>query len=171
MLITIWRFVTLLLVALLTGWAFAHVLERPAKMLYDAGSYVTVQKTVYEAWGPPNVGGILEPAAILATIILALCGQESRHSHSRLAQRWRSCSLFRWCSSSSSHRRTKLFAQPHRPPFSRLDRVARELGKRPPHPLRTAVGCTSADPLPFSLSPSANRSARLTNVQMGSDLD
>jgi hypothetical protein len=70
------------------------VLERPAKMLYDAGSYVTVQKTLYEAWGPPNVGGILEPAAILATIILALCGQESRHSHSRLAQRWRSCSLF-----------------------------------------------------------------------------
>jgi hypothetical protein len=47
------------------------VLERPAKMLYDAGLYVTVQKTLYEAWGPPNVGGILEPAAILATIILA----------------------------------------------------------------------------------------------------
>jgi hypothetical protein len=78
-------------------------------MLYDAGLYVTVQKTLYEAWGPPNVGGILEPAAILATIILALCGQESRHSHSRLAQRWRSCSLFRWCSSSSSHRPNEAF--------------------------------------------------------------
>jgi len=70
MLITIWRFVTLLLVALLTGLAFAHVLERPGKMLYHAGLYVTVQKTLCEAWGPPNVGGILEPAAILATIIL-----------------------------------------------------------------------------------------------------
>ena len=70
MLITIWRFVTLLLVALLTGLAFAHVLERPAKMLYDANLYVTVQKTLYVAWGPPNVGGILEPAAIVATIIL-----------------------------------------------------------------------------------------------------
>ena len=44
MLITIWRFVTLLLVALLTGLAFAHVLERPAKMLYDAGLYVTVKR-------------------------------------------------------------------------------------------------------------------------------
>ena len=63
---------TLLLVALLTGLAFAHVLERPAKMLYDAGLYVTVQKTLYVAWGPPNVGGILEPAAIVATIILAI---------------------------------------------------------------------------------------------------
>jgi hypothetical protein len=36
MLVKSWRFVTLLLVALLTGLAFAHVLERPAKMLYDA---------------------------------------------------------------------------------------------------------------------------------------
>lgn len=71
MLIKSWRFITLLLVALLTGLAFAHVLERPAKMLYDAALYVTVQKTLYVAWGPPNVGGILEPTAILATIVLA----------------------------------------------------------------------------------------------------
>jgi hypothetical protein len=33
--------------------------------------YVTLQNTLYVAWGPPNLGGILEPAAILATIILA----------------------------------------------------------------------------------------------------
>jgi hypothetical protein len=72
MLVKSWRFVTLLLVALLTGLAFAHVLERPAKMLYDAALYVTLQKTLYVAWGPPNVGGILEPAAILATIVLAI---------------------------------------------------------------------------------------------------
>jgi hypothetical protein len=71
MLVKSWRFVTLLLVALLTGLAFAHVLERPAKMLYDAALYITLQKTLYVAWGPPNVGGILEPAAILATIVLA----------------------------------------------------------------------------------------------------
>lgn len=70
MLIKTWRFVTVLLVALVTGLAFAHVLERPAKMLYDANLYLTVQKTLYMAWGPPNVGGILEPAAIVATIIL-----------------------------------------------------------------------------------------------------
>jgi len=31
-----------------------------------------LQQTLYVAWGPPNVGGILEPAAILATVILAI---------------------------------------------------------------------------------------------------
>ncbi|MGH9425392.1 MAG: DUF1772 domain-containing protein [Terriglobia bacterium] len=66
-----WRFVTLLLVALLTGLAFAHVLERPAKMLYDAAFYVTLQKTLYVEWGPPHIGGILEPAAIFVTFALA----------------------------------------------------------------------------------------------------
>lgn len=71
MLIQIWRFVTILLVALLMGLAFAHVLERPAKMQYDAQLYVTLQKTLYVEWGPPNIGGILEPAAILAAISLA----------------------------------------------------------------------------------------------------
>ena len=72
MLINICRLITLLTVALLTGLAFAHVLERAAKMLYDAALYVTLQKTLYVAWGPPNVGGILEPAAIVATVILAI---------------------------------------------------------------------------------------------------
>lgn len=71
MLINTWRFVTILLVALLLGLAFAHVLERPAKMLYDAAFYLTIQKTLYVAWGPPNIGGILEPAAIFATLLLA----------------------------------------------------------------------------------------------------
>lgn len=65
-----WRFLTILLVALLLGLAFAHVLEQPAKMRYDGALYLTLQKTLYVAWGPPNVGGFLEPAAILATLVL-----------------------------------------------------------------------------------------------------
>jgi hypothetical protein len=68
----IWRFITLLLVALLLGLSFAHVLERPAKMAYDGPLYVTLQRSLYVMWGPPNVGGILEPAAILATVVLAV---------------------------------------------------------------------------------------------------
>jgi uncharacterized membrane protein len=72
MLIKTLRFVTILLVALLLGLAFAHVLERPAKMLYDAAFYLTIQKTLYVDWGPPNIGGILEPAAIFATLLLAI---------------------------------------------------------------------------------------------------
>ncbi len=78
MLIRSWRFVTIQLVALLLGMGFTHVLESPAKMQYDAALYVTLQKTLYVAWGPPNVGGILEPAAILATISLAFLLRKRR---------------------------------------------------------------------------------------------
>lgn len=72
----IWRFITILLVALTTGMAFAHVLEMPAKMLYDAELYLTVQRSLYAAWGPPNIGGVLEPAAVIA--MLALCAAVRR---------------------------------------------------------------------------------------------
>ncbi|HEX5125931.1 MAG TPA: hypothetical protein VFW00_04250 [Rhodocyclaceae bacterium] len=71
MFVKVWRFMTLLLVALLTGLAFAHVLERPVKLHYDAATYIYLQQTLYKEWGPPNAGGILEPMAILATCILA----------------------------------------------------------------------------------------------------
>ncbi len=71
MLIKTWRLITIVLVALLMGLGFAHVLERPAKMLYDAAFYLTLQKTLYVAWGPPNIGGILEPTAILSMFTLA----------------------------------------------------------------------------------------------------
>ena len=66
-----WRFVTIILVALVTGLAFAHLLERPAKMQYSAERYVSLQRTLYVHWGPPSIGGFLEPAAIVATIIQA----------------------------------------------------------------------------------------------------
>ena len=38
------QFVCVLLVALLTGLAFAHVLERPAKMLYDAETHTVLHE-------------------------------------------------------------------------------------------------------------------------------
>jgi hypothetical protein len=65
------RFSTILLVALLSGLAFAHVLEQSAKMQYDAVLYITLQRTLYVQWGPPHVGGFLEPLAIAATGLLA----------------------------------------------------------------------------------------------------
>jgi len=76
----IWRWVTVLLVALLQGLAFAHVLERPAKMQYDGALYLKLQQTLYVAWGPPNVGAFLEPAAIVATIVLAFLSRRSPRS-------------------------------------------------------------------------------------------
>jgi len=64
------RFTTILLVALLSGLAFAHVLEQSAKMHYGATLYITLQKSLYVQWGPPNIGGVLEPLAIAATGLL-----------------------------------------------------------------------------------------------------
>jgi hypothetical protein len=80
MLVKTFQFVTIILVALLVGLAFAHVLEHPAKMQYDAQFYITIQKTLYVFWGPPNVGGILEPAAILTTVALCLIVRKDRKS-------------------------------------------------------------------------------------------
>jgi len=59
------------LVALVMGTSFAHVLEWPAKLLYDAELYGRIQTSLYAHWGPPGIGGFLEPAAILAVMALA----------------------------------------------------------------------------------------------------
>jgi len=64
------RFLALMLAALAAGTSFAHVLERPAKMRYDAALYGTLQKTLYVHWGPPNAGALVEIAAIAATLVL-----------------------------------------------------------------------------------------------------
>jgi hypothetical protein len=74
----LFRTFTILLVALLTGLAFAHVLELPAKMQYDAAMYIALQKSLYVQWGPPNVGGVLEPAAIVATALMAFFGRNNK---------------------------------------------------------------------------------------------
>ena len=74
----LFRFATILLVALLCGLAFAHVLELPAKMQYDAALYITLQKSLYVQWGPPNMGGVLEPLAIAATGLLAFFVRKSK---------------------------------------------------------------------------------------------
>ena len=63
---------TLLLVALLTGLAAAQALERFGAQSYDSGTYITVQKAAYLAWGPRDVGRLLEPVAVVATFGLAV---------------------------------------------------------------------------------------------------
>ena len=67
-----WRFVTLLLVALLTGLAAAQALERFGAQSYDSATYITVQKASYLAWGPRDVGRLFEPVAVVATFGLAV---------------------------------------------------------------------------------------------------
>ena len=56
MVVRAWRFVTILLVALLVGLAFAHVLERPAKIQYDAELYITLQRGLSTLHGVRRIG-------------------------------------------------------------------------------------------------------------------
>jgi hypothetical protein len=72
MLIQAWRFVTVLLTALLLGMTFCHVLEMPAKMRYDAALYLTLHRTLYVAFGPPNVGPFIEIGAVVASTALTV---------------------------------------------------------------------------------------------------
>lgn len=69
---------TLTLVALALGTSFAHVLEWPAKLRYDAAQYSKLQTSLYVKWGPPNIGGWLEPAAILASLMVAVMMRHQR---------------------------------------------------------------------------------------------
>ena len=75
------RFLQLLaavLVALVLSTTFAHVLELPAKLAYDASLYIQLQTSLYQQWGPPNPAGFLEPLAIVVVVILAMMTRRNR---------------------------------------------------------------------------------------------
>ena len=74
----IWQVITVTLATLLLGTSFAHVLEWPAKLQYDGDLYVRLQTSLYAHWGPPNVGGFLEPVTMLAVLILAVLVRHHR---------------------------------------------------------------------------------------------
>jgi hypothetical protein len=73
-----WRFITLLLVALLMGMTFCHVLELPAKLQYPATLYLTLHRTLYVAFGPPNIGAFIEVGTILAATVLVFLVYQHR---------------------------------------------------------------------------------------------
>lgn len=75
------RVAATILTALVCGLGFAHVLEAPAKKAYPAPLYVELQKSLYVQWGPPQIGGFLEPLAIAATGLLALSLWRQRLPH------------------------------------------------------------------------------------------
>jgi hypothetical protein len=65
-----WLTVTFVLLALVLGTSFAHVLQWPAKLQYDGPLYTRLQTTLYMLWGPPSITGYVEPAALLAVVVL-----------------------------------------------------------------------------------------------------
>jgi Domain of unknown function (DUF1772) len=73
-----WRFITITLTALLMGSSFCHVLESPAKMQYPAELYLALHRTLYMAFGPPNIGAFIEIDAILAAVTLVFLTRKRR---------------------------------------------------------------------------------------------
>jgi hypothetical protein len=80
-----WYLATLTLVALVLGTSFAHVLEWPAKLQYEGPLYVRLQTSLYAWWGPPSIAGFLEPAAILAVLVLAALVRHHRSAFALMA--------------------------------------------------------------------------------------
>jgi hypothetical protein len=70
------RFATLLLAALALTMEWAHVLELPQKLQYDAALYSAVNTTLYRYFA--IVGGPLQIASIIAAALLALAMRRRR---------------------------------------------------------------------------------------------
>jgi hypothetical protein len=71
------RFVNLLLVVLIFGLAWCHVMEIAGKLRLDAAEWLTVQHNLYVAFGVP-LGAALELAAILTSWWLYLLVRRRR---------------------------------------------------------------------------------------------
>ncbi len=63
MFLRIWRFVTIILAVLTVGTSYAHALELPAKINYDAALWTTLQQSLY--WGFGHIGGYFEGITVL----------------------------------------------------------------------------------------------------------
>jgi len=71
------RFVSILLVALIFGLAFCHVMEIPGKLRLNATEWLAVQQHLYIAFGAP-VGAAIEVGSILMTWLLVLLVRNRR---------------------------------------------------------------------------------------------
>ncbi len=72
-----WRFITIILAALTMGAAYCHVLELPAKMVYDETLYTRLNTSLY--WGFGHFGGFIEAATVfLAAPMLSFLVRKRR---------------------------------------------------------------------------------------------
>ncbi|BAY29503.1 hypothetical protein NIES2107_13460 [Nostoc carneum NIES-2107] len=78
MFLKIWRFITLIIVALFMGLEFAHALELPPKMQYDGAFYVTIQNSLYRYFGAPGPGAFITVGAVLCAIALTILVRKHR---------------------------------------------------------------------------------------------
>jgi hypothetical protein len=78
MFLSVWRFITVMLAALMLTMTSAHVLELPQKMQYDAQMYTAVNTTLYLYFA--IVGGAYTVSSILAAFVLAFLVRKRRRS-------------------------------------------------------------------------------------------
>jgi hypothetical protein len=81
--LTIAWFVAALMVALILGLAFAHVMELPGKLRMDGPTWLTVQQNLYIGFGP--LAAVVEPVGILLTWVLVFMLRRRGRSSFRLA--------------------------------------------------------------------------------------
>lgn len=70
MLTKIFRFLTLMSVALSMAMAFCHLLQLPPRMSFDAELWRNTQ-TMYQNFGPP-IGALIEGAAVAFSVLLTI---------------------------------------------------------------------------------------------------
>jgi hypothetical protein len=66
-----WRFITIMLTAVLMTMGFTHLWQLPPRLTYDAVLWLDTL-TFYVKYGPTGPGPVIEVAAILSTLLLAV---------------------------------------------------------------------------------------------------
>lgn len=77
MLLKAWRFITIMLTAVLLTMGFTHLWQLPHRMDYDGALWLETL-TFYIKFGPGGPGPVIEVAAIQSTILLALFARARR---------------------------------------------------------------------------------------------
>ncbi len=69
MLLKAWRFITILLAAVLMTMGFTHLWQLPPRMAFDGALWLETLRR-YVQFGPEGPGPVIEVAAVLSTIVL-----------------------------------------------------------------------------------------------------
>ena len=101
------RFTTILLVALLTGFAFAHVHAQSAKMQYDAALYITLQKRSMFSGAHQILAGCLNPQRSPQPALLVFFMRKSKRGFGSPWEHCSHCLVYRWQSTRISFKAVK----------------------------------------------------------------
>ncbi|MEW5916037.1 MAG: anthrone oxygenase family protein [Gemmatimonadota bacterium] len=77
MLLKAWRFITIMLTAVLMTMGFTHLWQLPQRLSYDGFLWLETL-TFYVKFGPQGPGPVIEIAALLSTIVLVFLTRDRR---------------------------------------------------------------------------------------------